>query len=365
MTHKLITTALILYAPVTHAWFVPDEPITPVELEQAWIKESEAALTSHLENMAATQAEEATPPIVQETTPALVEQTPTEQQAAIDQAPVKQDPADLVPVAEKKAAPEHSPPKIESAVKAVLDWHDDFFEQKSEPLVDTSEYTMPKQEMSIPQSQPILTHQVSKKNIPLTKEEIANEKYSQAIEALKARNFSFAEYLLGMILKERPTHTLSRVQLAKLFILKNEYIQAEGLLTPIENFYLRNPEYIQTLALIYEHNGKKQEALSLLSQMPTQNRNTPEYYSLSASLYQQTGDYAMAKKYYQSLLSGDPYNTRWMLGFSVTLDSNGETGPAKTWYSKLLRTGNLDPAISTFVKNRLVVLGNTVNSGKK
>lgn len=338
MSKKLITTAFLLYAPMTHAWFVSEEPTTqasPASIAQTFTHGSERP------------AEPPTPSQIPEVDAnALLQQLSTHSRAP-------ETPPTLPAATATHALAQTPPPPTPAQPLRIHDLFADWAaDENPAPLAEA---------MHQPEPLPLVLPQpprnkVNKKDIPLTQNEADNEKYTQAVEALKRKEYLVAEAIFHRILQENPTHILSRVQLAKLYILKNEYLQAETALTPVQGLFMQSPEYIQTLALVYEHNGKKIEALSLLNHMPTQYRSSTEYNSLLASLYQQTGNHRLAKHYYQGLLTQEPENTRWLLGMSITLDTGGETQSAVAWYQKVLDTGNIDPNVMTFIKNRLTVL---------
>jgi tetratricopeptide (TPR) repeat protein len=204
---------------------------------------------------------------------------------------------------------------------------------------------------------PVLEKKVSS----LTPQDIANKKYNAAIEKIGMGLSGDAEKIFLEILKDYPPHILSRVQLSKLSILGNDYEKAERILTENPDYVSNHPAYLQTLALIYERTGKKKEALKILEQVPKEYRKNVEFYSLLASLYQQTGNHVLAQQYYHGLLSKEPNNMTWLLGLSISLDSGGEKKMALTYYKRILEHGNLDPNILAFVKNRF----NKLSKNKK
>ncbi|MEY3182528.1 MAG: hypothetical protein RLZ35_513 [Pseudomonadota bacterium] len=203
----------------------------------------------------------------------------------------------------------------------------------------------------IEKSPPKLPH-LEKKISSLTPKDHANKKYNDALQKIELNDHIAAEKLFTEILKEYPPHTLSRVQLSKLALIKKEYAKAEKWLTEQPEYFSSHPAYLQTLATVYERTGRKAEALKLLDQVPTQHRQNVEYYSLLASLYQQTGNYALAQRYYNGLLNREPNNISWLLGLSISLDSGGEKKMALTQYKKILERHDVDQNILSFVKNR-------------
>lgn len=217
------------------------------------------------------------------------------------------------------------------------------------PVLQTSETLVT---VEAPPKPPFLEKKISS----LTPKDIANKRYNAALKQIELGLHAEAEKIFLDILNDYPPHTLSRVQLSKLSILNNDYKKAEKWLTDHPDYFSTHPAYLQTLALIYERTGKKQEALKVLEQMPAEHRKNVEFYSLLASLYQQTGNHVLAQRYYTGLLNRDPNNTTWLLGLSISLDSGGERKTALSHYKKILEKGGLDPKILSFVKSRVVQL---------
>jgi len=180
--------------------------------------------------------------------------------------------------------------------------------------------------------------------------------YTKAIQLLKRNRHPEAEKTLKQSLKANPSHLLTRVQLAKIKILNEDYVGAELILTEGDNLLSNDPEYLQTLALVYEHQGKASDALTLLQQVPKTYENNLEYVSLLASLYHQTGNYPLAQQHYRHLLTLDPHNERWVLGYSISLDSEGNTAQAMQGYRALLQKGNLDEPVMKFIRERLSLM---------
>jgi tetratricopeptide (TPR) repeat protein len=194
---------------------------------------------------------------------------------------------------------------------------------------------------------------LEKKISSLTPKDLANKQYNLALQKIELGLHAEAEQMFVHILKDYPQHTLSRVQLSKLSILKNDYEKAEKWLNENPDYFSSHPAYLQTLALIYERTGKKREALKILEQVPAQHRKNVEFYSLLASLYQQTGNHVLAQRYYNGLLNREPNNTTWLLGLSISLDSGGEKKMALSHYKKILEKGELEPKILSFVQDRV------------
>ena len=212
---------------------------------------------------------------------------------------------------------------------------------------------------SLPTAEPLYTPEVEPQlnKIPSDLADAESDKaYRKAIGFLKRKQIREAEATLRQSLKRNPDHLLSRIQLAKVLILKQNYLEAELTLTQHEDPLITDPEYLQTLALVYEQQGKTQEALTLLQQVPKTYSRDPDFLALLASLYHQMGNYPLAQEHYRQLLATDPDNEQWLLGFTISLDSDGQTKQAIQGYHHLLRKGRLEEPVMAFVKERLGLL---------
>jgi len=121
------------------------------------------------------------------------------------------------------------------------------------------------------------TKQLQKKASVLSPMEEANLKYNHAVDKINQQQEGLAEKILKEALAAYPAHTLSRVQLAKLAILKQNYAQAEDWLTESPDYFSSHPDYLRTLALVYDRNGKPKDAIQALEKMPENYRKNPDY----------------------------------------------------------------------------------------
>lgn len=192
-----------------------------------------------------------------------------------------------------------------------------------------------------------------KKVSSLTSEERVRVDFHAALHFVdKGAELQAEEKFLG-VLKHSPNHLKARSELAQLYLKHNRDKEAEMVLTEGFKQSENYPDFLKLQAMIYDRRQEPGQALSLLSRLPAGMQNESSIVSLYGHLYQQAGQYSLAKEQYKRLLETDPNNVTWLLGYTIATDSEGHKAAAIEGYKRLHGVQNLNPEILQYVGDRL------------
>lgn len=190
----------------------------------------------------------------------------------------------------------------------------------------------------------------------LNSEEQASSDYNNALRQFDTGDTFQAERVLINALNSKPDHHASRKELATLYLKREQLVEAEHVLQEGLKLDENNAEFLKLMAVIHDRRSEPEKALSLLVKVKESNRQDKNYIALLGHIYQQTGQYALARQQYFRLLQAEPKNPTWLLGVSLALDAEGKKGAAVEGYQQLSREGKIDPKILEFVQERIKIL---------
>ncbi len=194
-----------------------------------------------------------------------------------------------------------------------------------------------------------------KRETTLTAEEAAVGDYRQALNHRDNGEFLQAERLLKTALTQMPTHHPTRVELATLYLKRNQLDEAEMLLSEGLRLEENNPDFLRLMAVMYDKKEEPDKALVLLVKVKD-SRKDKNYVAFLGHIYQQTGRFALARQQYYRLLQEEPENPLWLLGVSLALDAEGQKEAALEGYRKITADGSLEPHVLEYVQDRIQVL---------
>lgn len=182
------------------------------------------------------------------------------------------------------------------------------------------------------------------------------QQYQTALTAIEEGNYAKATENLSSLIKINPAYKDARVSLAALLINKNMYTKAERLIDEGLNI---NPDYIPLIELkarILNIKGSTLQALTLLQNFSPSINENPDYYSLTAALYERNNDDLLAMRLYNRLLSIDPQNGSWWFGLGVSMEKLGRGKEAIDAYTRASAEGHLSLESITYLKTHLKAL---------
>jgi len=189
----------------------------------------------------------------------------------------------------------------------------------------------------------------------MSPQDLAQQKYSRAEQAILDEKIIQAEQLFEEILLLQPNHKAARKQLAALWFGRQSYQPALNLLSQGIALTPQDSEYRLMKARIYLNQGQTERALQTL--LVLADYPNIEYQALLANTAQQQGQFVSAIMAYQQLVNLQGIKGRWWLGLAIAFDSNSQFLKAAQAYQMAISQQNLSPSSAEFAQKRLVELG--------
>lgn len=211
--------------------------------------------------------------------------------------------------------------------------------------------TQPEQVNRVEQTKPSLTISRSQ----LSPKALAENKITQAEQAMERHDLAKAESLFEEVLLIVPEHETARKQLAALWYGKRYYQDAINLLSQGIALAPQGEEMRLMSARIYYEQGQARQAYNILS--PVKQSTSTELQALLANTATELNEHDNAIMAYQNLIALEPDMGRWWLGMAVSLDSLGKFVLARDAYKQALARNNLSSSAMQFARQRLIELG--------
>ena len=189
----------------------------------------------------------------------------------------------------------------------------------------------------------------------LSPQALAENKITQAEQAMEINDLNKAESLFEEVLLLIPEHQTARKQLAALWYGKKAYQDAINLLSQGIALAPRAEEMRLMSARIYFEQGAAMQALNVLK--PVNDSQQVELQALLASIAAEANEHDTAIDAYRKLLLLEPNAGRWWLGLAVSLDSQSQFSAASSAYSQAIAAGNLSNNAIKFARQRVSELG--------
>lgn len=286
--------------------------------------------------------------------------------AAIHDAPraeVKSKTAQTAVVAEKNVrAPEVESPIVQSnTITAPLA---DVTEQSLDNQV-MSETSLSEQPLSLAKNSPeqlkrsAAEHFVEEgaivvEQVELTPTQLSFKAQERAKKALDANNLAEAIAQYNDALRYTPRDSKVRQTLAALYYGKGDARKAVDLLQKgiaIDNDDMNVRLALSKLLLKEQHNAAALTPLVYLPANPSR-----DYLSLRAALAQKNNQDQLALESYQQLVTIEPENGRWWLGYAIQQERAFELQGAKQAYQQALTKVGVSSQSQQFIRDRLSVL---------
>lgn len=186
----------------------------------------------------------------------------------------------------------------------------------------------------------------------------AEHEYSAGQKARRKQDNVGAEQLFKRALEIQPKYADARIQLAAIYLERNDTTTAEGLL---KDGLSLEPAQAQ-LARLYTQllSSRGEFELALISLAPVIDTRAPDAESLAlrAAIYARLDKHKEAAADYRAALKLDPEQANWWMGLGLSLEHQGLYGNAMTAYRNAASLP-LESNVKAFVKQRLAQLKNT------
>jgi len=194
---------------------------------------------------------------------------------------------------------------------------------------------------------------IDKKNVPLTNEQIAEQKYQEAMKFVESGQTNKAIPLLETALQKHPAYLHARKALVGIHVENRSWDRAEK---NLNEALVHNPHItlISTwLARIYLEMNRNSEAVKVLESRERYAKGDGEYYALLALAHQNSQSYAKAVDAYKKAIDTDNYKSRWWLGLAIVLELSEHWPDAYAAYNQSINTAQLSHDMNDYAKERL------------
>ena len=197
--------------------------------------------------------------------------------------------------------------------------------------------------------------QMSVSRRQLSADELAQQKLALAEKALNANQITKAEKLLEDVIIIKPSDSQTRKKLAALWFGRQAYQDAVNLLSQGISLDRNDSSFRQMKARIHLKQGQATAALNTLK--PLALLKDEQYQIMLANTAQQAGQNNVAVSAYKVLITMQPDIGRWQLGLAVLYDKNSQFNLASKAYKNALTKRDLSVSSADFVKQRIQVIG--------
>jgi Tfp pilus assembly protein PilF len=184
-------------------------------------------------------------------------------------------------------------------------------------------------------------------------ENTAEQEFQQATNLYQTGETHNAMQMLASILVSFPQYNQAREKLASLYLETGEITAAKFL---VNAGLKRQPDYLpftELKARILMQSGDMAGAIELLENSAPPLSKNPEYHAFIAALYQRSGKAKLAANLYKQLITLQPSNGKWWLGFGVALDALGNHEQALEAFANADSVGGLNPELKAYISTQL------------
>jgi len=118
----------------------------------------------------------------------------------------------------------------------------------------------------------------------------------------------------------------------------------------------QNEVFVTARSRLLAAQGDYQQAIVLLVSVIEAGNNSENIHAALAAIYQQTGDFVASAKIYNQLLTANPGQAGWWLGFAISLENLGQTAAAVESYQRAADVGQLQPNLIEYARQRMIAL---------
>ena len=243
---------------------------------------------------------------------------------------------------------------------------------EAEQQTDTSARNIAQTVVS-PSSQPMNSDEEVIKEVPepsvlsITKNSDSAPKLGllqRARRATNQNNPSVAMSLWQQLIRQEPDNVEAYKSLAALHFGQGDVALARQTLETAINSVAPGDDTLKLmLSRLHTRQGEDAAAYRVLQTSGT--TSGIDVLSNRAALAQKLGDLGQAISDYQRLIDIQPATAKWWLGLAVTADKQGDLKRAENAYQKAVALGQLDNDVTSFMHQRIVVLGKKLRAEVK
>ena len=196
---------------------------------------------------------------------------------------------------------------------------------------------------------------IEKKMIPPSAEQIAENNYRLAVQAVQQRQLDDAEKNLKAALASNPRHLAASELLAGIYLDGKRIAEAQQVLEQGLIAQPGQPNLVTLLARIYVEQKNETGAIRLLEQQHQQSKLNPDSLALLAALYQRSARHADAITAFKEALQLRPMEGKWWLGLGISSEAEQNWNDARFAYERVRNT-NVGPQLEKYAEQRLAVV---------
>jgi len=207
------------------------------------------------------------------------------------------------------------------------------------------------------------TSEVNKTNVLLSKDEIANQGYEEALALISQDKLNASIFKLKQVLWQAHNFVPARRTLVTLLIKQGKLPEASRY---IDAGLKDTPDEVSLITLkarVLFSENRLQAALKELNHVSPQLKGNLDYYALMALIQQNLGNNTIAANLYEQLLKIEPRNANWWLGLGLSLENSNKPNMAVQAYHKALNSGGLKPGLQAYVQAKISQLSGSTTDG--
>lgn len=182
---------------------------------------------------------------------------------------------------------------------------------------------------------------------------MADRAYRSGVEYLNRGRMAEAEERLRAAIEGHPEHSEARLALAGSLMNQQRILEAQVVLEDGERVDGFNDGLAQALSRIYIELGQEDRALQLLEKHKPKGVDNPDFMATLAALYQRQGRFSEAAAAYRVALAKRPAEGRWWLGMGLALESTQQWSAASMAYAQAVNSSSLPSTLMTYAEKRL------------
>jgi MSHA biogenesis protein MshN len=190
--------------------------------------------------------------------------------------------------------------------------------------------------------------------IPVTtRPEREEDDWQRAQVLLRENRAEQAEPLLRRALQSQPSNTTARQALIGILLTSRRHPEATEIL---RLGLMQAPEqaaWAMNLARLYVEKNDYAAAWEVLTKSSAHAQQNPEYLAFCGTVLQRLNRSADAVPYYRNALQLKPREGRWWVGYGIALEADGKAADARESYQRAHSLGELAPEVMNFVEQKL------------
>lgn len=189
-----------------------------------------------------------------------------------------------------------------------------------------------------------------------TLEQWHDAQLAKAQQAIEEGDDSRAIALLQAVLFKIPQSIMAREHLAILYLSLDDRNKASEVINDGLGISAHAIPLLTMKARLMIDSGQAASALKLLLPERPSMAQHPDFYAMLAAALESEGRIREAGSLYKGLLTVDPTNAQYWLGYAIALENDHEANQALEAYSRASAIPDADPAVRAYAEHRLKTL---------